>query len=121
MPGFAFVVDYDGTLTPEQNAARRGPDYLVRVPNDHPLFGIGSAYFRQDGAAALPAGAVAVVAVIPDCMALGFLEGLVCDVVIGPPDIRPFTVPIISSPSSSAALSTWQFLGSARKFQILAS
>ena len=87
MSGFSFVVDYHGTLTPAQNAARRGPDYLVRVPNDHPLFGIGSAYFRfrQDGAAAPPAGAAAVVAVIPDCMALGLLEGHVEDAVIGPP------------------------------------
>ena len=74
MSGFAFVVDYDGTLTPAQNSARRGPDYLVRVPNDHPLFGVGSAYFRQDGAAAPPAGAAAAVTVIPDCMTLGLLE-----------------------------------------------
>ena len=84
MSGFAFVVEYDGTLTPAQNAARRGPDYLVRVPNDHLLLGIGSTYFRQDGAAAPPAGAAAVVAVVPDCMTLGLLEGLVCDAVIGP-------------------------------------
>ena len=45
MSGFAFVVVYDDTLTPTQNASRRGPDYLVRVPNDHLLLGIGSAYF----------------------------------------------------------------------------
>ena len=44
--GFVFVFDYDGTLTPAQNS-RREPDYLVRVPNAHPLFGVGSAYFRQ--------------------------------------------------------------------------
>ena len=74
MSGFAFVVDYDDTLTPAQNAAFRWPDYLIRVPNDHPLFGIGSAYFRQDGAAAPPAGAAAVVAVVPDCMTLGLLR-----------------------------------------------
>ena len=74
-----------GTLTPAQNASRREPDYPVRVPNDHPLFGVGSAYFRQDGAAAPPAGAAAVVAVIPDCIPLGILEGLVCDAVVGPP------------------------------------
>ena len=84
MSGFAFVVVYDDTLTPTQNASRRGPDYLVRVPNDHLLLGIGSAYFRQDGAAAPPAAAAAVVAVVPDCMTLGQLEGLVCDAVIGP-------------------------------------
>ena len=89
MSGFAFVVDYDDTLTLAQNAARRGPDYLVRVPNGHPLFGIDSAYFRQDGAAAPPAGAAAVVTAVPDCMTLGLLEGLVCDAVIGPPDNTP--------------------------------
>ena len=84
MSGFAFVVDYDDTLTPAQNAAFRGPDYLIRVPKDHLLFGIGSAYFRQDGAAAPSAGAAAVVTVVLDCMALGLLEGLVCNAVIGP-------------------------------------
>ena len=84
MSGFAFVVVYDDTLTPTQNASRRGPDYLVRIPNDHLLLGIGSAYFRQDGAAVPPAAAAAVVAVVPDCMTLGQLEGLVCDAVIGP-------------------------------------
>jgi hypothetical protein len=86
MSGFAFVVEYDDTRSIAQNAARRGPDYLVQVPNDHPLLGIGSAYFRRDGAAAPPADAAAVVAVVPDCITLGFLEGLVCDAVIGPPD-----------------------------------
>ena len=35
--------------------------------------------------------------------------------------IRPYTVPIVSSLSSSVALSTWWFLGSARKFRTLAS
>ena len=86
MSGFAFVVEYDDTRSFAQNAARRGPDYLVRVPKDHPLLGIGSAYFRLGGAAAPPAGATAVVAVVPDCITLGLLEGLVCDAVIGPSD-----------------------------------
>ena len=86
MSGFSFVVDYDDARTPEQNATRRGPDYLVRVPNGHSLFGIGPSYFRQDGAAVPPSGAAAVVAVIPDCMPLGLLEGLVCDAVAGPPN-----------------------------------
>ena len=85
MSEFAFVVDYGGALTLEQSAARRGPDYLVRVPSDHPLFEIGSAYLRQPGAAAPPAGAAAAVAVIQVCMALGVLDGLVGDAVIGPP------------------------------------
>jgi len=86
MSGFSFVVDYDDARTPNQNATRRGPDYLVRVPNGHSLFGIGPSYFRQDGAAVPPSGAAAVVAVIPDCMPLGLLEGLVCDAVAGPPN-----------------------------------
>ena len=89
MPGFAFVVDYDGTLAPAQNSAFRGPDYLIRVPNDHPLFGIGSAYFRLPPRwCGHPAGwcwCVAEVATaVPDCMTLGLLEGRVCGAVIGP-------------------------------------
>ena len=47
MSGFAFVVEYDDTRSLAQDAARRGPDYLVQVPNDHLLLGIGSAYFRK--------------------------------------------------------------------------
>ena len=85
MPRFASVVDYDDARTSEQNATRRGPDYLVRVPNGHPFFGIGSSYFRQDGAAVPPAGAAAVVAVILDCMPLSLLGGLGCGAVAGPP------------------------------------
>ena len=85
MSGFAFVVDYDGALTLKQSAARRGPVYPGRVPSDHPPFEIGSAYLRKNGAAAPPAGAAAAVAVIQVCMALGVLDGLVGDAVIGPP------------------------------------
>ena len=86
MPRFAFVVDYGDARTPEWNATRRGPGYLVRDPNGHPLFGIGPSYFRQDGAAVPPAGAAAVVEVIPDCMPLGFMG-------LFPPGLGEFSAP----------------------------
>ena len=93
MFGFAFVVEYDGTLTPVQNAARRGPDYLVRVPNDHLLSSLRDRFgLLPPRWCGRPAGwcGAAVVAVVPDCMTLGLLEGLVCDAVIGPSDNAAF-------------------------------
>ena len=82
--------------------------------------------FRQDGAAVPPAGAAAgalALAVNPDCMPLGLLEGLVCDAVVGPPDNSALYGTHYFPPECdfSAAPSTWRFLGSARTLQTLAS
>ena len=120
--GFRFVVEYGGTLTLKQSAARRGPDYLVRVPRVHPLFVVGSACLRHDGAAAPPAGEAAAAAVIHVFMTLGVNNGLVGYDAIGPPyNTALYNSHWLAIGSSLLDSSAELLLDSARKFQTLAS